>query len=137
MTVKELSQLYYLKKEINMQRQILSELEAAATGSTARITGLPHSKDVSDRVGKCAAQTADLKCLLDLNLKKSFFELNRLTEYIQSVNDSLVRQIMTYRYIYGFNWQKTAFSTGGNNNPYNLKMRLYRYLKNRQLKTSE
>lgn len=66
---------------------------------------------------------------IGFKFKKVLFELNRLTAYIQNVDDSLVRQIMTYRYIHGFNWQKTAFSVGGNNNPYNLKMRLYRYLK--------
>lgn len=90
---------------------------------------MPHGKGVSDKVGNYAPQIADLKCLLDLNLKKCFFELNKLTRYIQEVSDPLIRQIMTYRYIHGFSWQKTAFSVGGNNNPYNLKMRLYRYLK--------
>lgn len=129
MTNKELSKLYHLKKEIEIQRNRLCELENIASSCTAKITGMPHSKEISDKVGKYATQIADLKYLLDLNLKKCFFELNRLTEYIQSVDDSLVRQIMTYRYIHGFNWQKTAFSIGGNNNPYNLKMRLYRYLK--------
>lgn len=130
LTNKELSRLYYLKKEIEMQRKRLYELETIATSCTATITGMPHSKEISNKVGKYAPQIADLKCLLDLNLKKCLFELNRLTEYIQSVDDPLIRQIMTYRYIKGFNWQKTAFSVGGNNNPYNLKMRLYRYLKN-------
>ena len=129
MTNKELSKLYHLKKEIEMQRKRLYELENIASSCTAKITGMPHSKEISDKVGKYAMQIVDLKYLLDLNLKKCFFELNRLTEYIQSVDDLLVRQIMTYRYIHGFNWQKTAFSIGGNNNPYNLKMRLYRYLK--------
>ena len=130
LTNKELSRLYYLKKEIEMQRKRLYELETIAKSCTATITGMPHGKEISNKVGKYAPQIADLKCLIDLNLKKCFFELNRLTEYIQSVDDPLVRQIMTYRYIHGFNWQKTAFSVGGNNNPYNLKMRLYRYLKN-------
>lgn len=129
MTNKELSKLYHLKKEIEMQRKRLCELETLAESCRARITGLPHGKGISDKVGKYASQIADLKCLLDLNLKKCFFELNRLTEYIQNVDDPLVRQVMTYRYIHGFNWQKTAFSVGGGNNPYNLKMRLYRYLK--------
>ena len=130
MTNKELSNLYHLKKEIEMQRKRLYELETIAKSCSVRITGMPHGTEISDKVGKYASQIADLKCLLDLNLKKCFFELNRLTEYVQSVDDPLVRQVMTYRYIHDFIWQKTAYSIGGNNNPYNLKMRLYRYLKN-------
>lgn len=136
MTVKELSQLYYLKKEIKMQRERISELEAIATGCTGKITGIPggKSKSNSDKIGRYAAQIADLRCLLDLNLKKSFFELNRLTQYIQDIDDSLVRQIMTYRFIYGFNWQKIALIIGGNNKPDALRIKMYRYLKNRQLR---
>lgn len=130
MTNKELSKLYHLKKEIEMQRARLNELETLAESCTSRITGLPHGKGISDKVGTYTAQIADLRCILDLNLKKSFFELNRLTRYIQSVDDPLTRQVMTYRYIHGYNWIKTAYSIGGGNNPDNLKKKLYRYLKN-------
>ena len=130
MANKELSKLYHLKKEIEMQRKRLYELETIAKSCSVRITGMPHGTGISDKVGKYASQIADLKCLLDLNLKKCFFELNRLTEYIQTVDDSLVRQIMTYRYIHGFSWQKTASSVGGNNTSDSLKKKLYRYLKN-------
>lgn len=47
MTNKELSKLYHLKKEIEMQRKRLYELENIARSCTARITGLPHSKEIS------------------------------------------------------------------------------------------
>ena len=36
---------------------------------------------MSNKVGKYAPQIANLKCLLDLNLKKCLFELNRHTKY--------------------------------------------------------
>ncbi len=133
MTNKELSKLYHLKKEIEMQRGRIKELETIAQSCTSRITGMPHGTGISDKIGKYAVQIADLKCLLDLNLKKCFFELNRLTEYIQSVDDPLIREIMTYRYIHGFSWQKTAFNVGGNNTAGSLKKKLYRYLKNEKL----
>ena len=129
LTNKELSKLYRLKKEVQMQRIRICELETLSKYSSTTITGMPRTQEISDKVGKYASQIADLKCLLDLNLKKCLSELTRLTEYIQSVDDSLVRQIMTYRYIYGFTWQKTSFSIGGNNTTDSLKNRLYRYLK--------
>jgi hypothetical protein len=37
MTLKELSQLYYLNREIEMDRRRLAELEARASGSSAQI----------------------------------------------------------------------------------------------------
>ena len=42
----------------------------------------------------CGADKLDLKGLLNLNLKKCFYELNRLDRCIQSVNDPLAKQII-------------------------------------------
>ena len=108
MTKKELSQLYYLKKEIKEQQRRLEELETAAMSCTTKITGLPHGTGINDKIGNYAVQIADLKSLLDLNLKKCFYELNRLDGYIQSVEDSEMRIILTLRYSQGLSWQQIA-----------------------------
>lgn len=110
MTKKELSQLYYLKKEIKEQQRRLDELEAAATTCTAKITGLPSGKGISDKIGNYAAQIADLKGLLDLNLKKCFYELNRLGRYIECIDEAEMKLIFSLRYIHGMSWQKIAFA---------------------------
>ncbi len=112
MTKKELSQLYYLKKEIKEQQRRLSELEALATSCTAKITGLPNGNGVSDKIANYATEIADLKSLLDLNLKKCFYELNRLDRFISSVNDSEMRIILTLRYSQGLTWQQVAQNMG-------------------------
>ena len=118
MTRKELSQLYYLKKEIKEQQRRLDELETAATACTAKITGVPSGRGISDKIGNYAAQIADLKGLLDLNLKKCFYELNRLDRFIQNVEDSQMRIILTLRYIQGLTWQKIAFAIGEHDEQY-------------------
>ncbi len=113
MTKKELSQLYYLKKEIKEQQKRLSELEALATSCTAKITGLPNGNGVSDKIANYATEIADLKSLLDLNLKKKcFYELNRLDRFISSVKDSEMRIILTLRYSQGLSWQQIAQNMG-------------------------
>lgn len=112
MTKKELSQLYYLKKEIKEQQRRLSELEALATSCTAKITGLPNGNGVSDKIANYATEIADLKNLLDLNLKKCFYELNRLDRFISSVKDSEMRIILTLRYSQGLSWQQIAQNMG-------------------------
>ncbi len=128
MTKKELSQLYYLKKEIKEQQRRIAELEAAATKCTVNISGLPSGEGISDKVGQYAAQIADLKALLDLNLKKSFYEFNRLTRYIESVEDPVIRQIMIYRFENHMSWRQIERAIGGNNKAESLRKRLYRYL---------
>ena len=112
MTKKELSQLYYLRKEIKEQQRRLSELEALATNCTAKITGLPNGNGVSDKIANYATEIAHLKSLLDLNLKKCFYELNRLDRFISSVNDSEMRIILTLRYSQGLSWQQIAQNMG-------------------------
>lgn len=61
MTKKELSQLYYLKKEIRQLEPRIKELETEATGCTAKITGLPHGTGINNKIESYAAQIADLK----------------------------------------------------------------------------
>ncbi len=128
MTKKELSQLYYLNKEIKQQKQRLKELEAAATGCTAQITGMPHGTSVGDKVSKYAAEIADLKNLIELNIQKCWYEMNRLNRYIDSVEDSQMRQILTLRYIKQYSWYKIANEIGGNNTEDSIKKSCYRFL---------
>jgi len=129
MTKKELSQLYYLNREIEEQQRRLAELEAVATSCTANITGLPRSDNISDKLAEYAIEIADLKALLNLNLKKSFYELNRLNRYIQSVNDSQMRLILSLRYINGLSWQQIAFSIGETDESY-PRRKQNKFLKN-------
>lgn len=110
MTKKELSQLYYLNCEICQLQERLAELENLATSCTATITGMPRASGVSDKLAKYAAEIADLKSLLDLNLKKCFYELNRLNRYIQGVEDSEIRMILALRYVNGLCWEQVAAS---------------------------
>jgi len=118
MTKKELSQLYWLNREIEEQQRRLAELETLATGCTSRITGIPGGRMATDRLAHYTAEIADLRTLLDLNLRKCFCELNRLTRYINGVEDSQIRQILSLRYINGLPWQQIAFTIGETDESY-------------------
>jgi len=115
MTKKELSQLYWLNREIEEQQRRLEELECLATSCTSHITGMPRSTGVTDRLSKHVAEIVDLKGLIDLNIKKCFYELNTLNRYIETVDDSQMRMILSLRYINGLNWVQIAMGIGGGN----------------------
>lgn len=115
MNKRELSQLYYLNREIEEQQRRLQELEALATSCTSHITGMPKTQGVVDRLAGYVAEIADLRSLIDLNIKKCFFELNRLNRYISSVDDAQMRLILSLRYINGLSWVQVAVSIGGGN----------------------
>ncbi|MEI6131981.1 MAG: hypothetical protein WCQ41_04065 [Bacillota bacterium] len=118
MNKKELSQLYYLNREIEEQQRRLTELETIATSCTSFITGMPRIDGITNKVAKYAAEIADLKGLLDLNLKKCFYELNRLNRFIESITDSQMRMIISLRYVNALTWQQIAFSIGEHDEQY-------------------
>jgi hypothetical protein len=127
-TIKDLSQLYYLNREIERDKRRLAELENAAQSCTAKITGMPHGSGTGDKIGLYAAEIADLRGIIELNLQKCWYELNRLNRYISSIDDSLTRQIFTLRFVNGLPWQQVAYSVGGNNTADSVKKICYRYL---------
>lgn len=129
MTKKELSQLYYLSKEIKTKEEQLEQLKAIAESTTAQLTGMPHASVANDKIGKTAAEIADIKALIQLKIQEYWHEYNRLMRYINDIDDSLVRQIMTLRYINGMTWNAVADTIGGNTDDSVRKMH-DRYLLN-------
>lgn len=129
MTLKELSQLYYLNREIEMDKKRLQELEAEAVSISPNLTGMPRSPGVSDKVGRYAAEIADLKGIIEAKIQQCTYERNRLERYIMDIDDSLLRQIFTYRFVNGLTWDQVAAHIGGGNNEGNVRMLCYRYLK--------
>lgn len=92
------------KKEIKEQQRWLKELKTLATSCIAKITGFPNGNGVSDKIANYATKIADLKSLLDLNLKKCFYELNHINRFISSAQDSKMRMILMLRYIQNLSW---------------------------------
>ena len=122
MTNKQLSQLHYLKKEIKMHQERLTELNALAEIKSSAITGMPMSKSISDRIGYSVIKIISIKDALSKLCEE-------LTDYIENVDDPIIRMILTYRYVNNFSGEKTASKIGGRNRVSGLKKRLYRYFR--------
>lgn len=126
MTLKELSQLYHLNREIKQYENRIKELEALADGTSQNITGMPSGGGMIDKVGQIATDIAYYKSQIELNKQKCWNELNRLNAYIQSIDDSLTRQIFTLRFINGESWMGVADIIGSSE--YSVKHICYRYI---------
>ena len=126
MTRKELSQLYWLNREIEREKCRLAELEAAATNTAVNITGLPHAGGLSDRTA-LAAEIADARTIIEAKVRASIAEYNRLIRYINGIDDSFIRQIFMLRYVNGLSWNQVALSIGGNSED-SVRMAHNRYL---------
>lgn len=115
MTIKELSQLYHLRREVEMERQRLAALEERALPGAQRLSGLPGSSRGQDKLGNAAAEIADLRALIEQKLRRCLAEQQRLEAYIAGIEDSFVRQIFTCRFVEGMSWRQVADKVGGRN----------------------
>ncbi|MEG0944384.1 MAG: hypothetical protein RSD74_02090 [Angelakisella sp.] len=127
MKSKDLSRLFYLNREIEEDSQRLSELEAYAMGTSSGITGLPHIGGISNKTA-IAAEIADAKSIIEKKREISIAEYNRINRYIASIDDALVRQIVTLRFVNGLSWVQVALHIGGDNTPDSVRMALRRYI---------
>ena len=128
MTKQELSQLYYLNREIEEEKRKLDELETAATNITTKITGMPHVTDMSRKSENLSILIAEQRDLIELKVKQSVIEYNRINRYIADVGDTLMRLILSYRYINGLTWNQVAANIGGNNTADSVRVAHDRFL---------
>ena len=128
MTIRELSQLYYLNREISDLKLKIAEIEAKATDTSVKITGMPHAPTAGDKIGKLIAELDYSRSTLNNRLEQCRLELIRLNDYISKCDDSLTRQILTYRFVNGLPWTQVAASIGGTSE-YAVKKTAYRYIK--------
>ena len=128
MTLKELSQLYYLNREIEMDKRRLQELELKALPGAQSLTGMPHGSGLSDVVGRYAAEIADLRGIIEAKHRLCLYERSRLERYIAGIDDSLLRQIFTYRFVNGLPWLQVALCIGGDNTADSVRKAVKRFL---------
>lgn len=129
MTKRELSQLYWLNREIEEDKHKLTELETVAEGGTAKITGMPHVSGNGRSLENYAVLIAEQRDLIDAKIRQTVILYNRLNRYIATVPDSLMRQILTLRYVNGMSWVQVAMRVGGGNTPDSVRIAHDRFLR--------
>lgn len=131
MTLKGLSQLYYLNREIERDQERLEKLRASASAPGApNYDDMPKSPSFENRLERYIAEIVDLEAIIQAKITQCLHERARLERYIAEIPDSLTRQIFTLRFINGLSWLQVAYSIGGNNTEQGVKMICYRYIKN-------
>lgn len=129
MTVKELSQLYYLNREIERDTERLERLRSSlsAPGASA-YDGMPINPILENHFERRIAEIVDLEATIQAKITQCLHERNRLERYISDIPDSMMRQIFTLRFINRLTWRMVAFSIGGGNSEESVKKACYRYI---------
>lgn len=104
MTVKEMSQLCYLNREVPRLQQRLAELREGGGGE----------KEVATLRGR---------------LQRREQERDRLWRYIDDAEDARMRLILELRFAKRLPWVKVAERMGGGNTADGVRMMCFRYLR--------
>ena len=129
MTEKELRQYRNLKREIEQDYGTVRALECASAPGAQRFTALPRVPGITDREADYAAEIDALKQVIGERYRRCLHERLRLEHFINSVEDSVIRQAMQLRYVRGLPWEAVAVQMGSVNSPENLRQMVHRYLK--------
>lgn len=139
MNKKELSQLRYLNREIELLKEQIEKAEQDVEANMAADT-VAGSNPVwpyqprSFRVEGVAMPEYErrvqrLKRKLQRRLEELMEKREELEEYIDGIDDSQIRMILTLRYINGLSWQQVAEHIGGGNTADSVRMAHNRFLK--------
>lgn len=157
MTLKDLSQLYYLTQEIKAnQRQLeklkderereeqrLYQMRASADGvASPSFEGLPRGTSMGSKLETSVLKIVDqeqlvrakhdeivnLEIIISQRQCLLLSERVRLERYIDSIEDSLTRQIFRARFVYVQAWDQVADAVGSETSD-RVKKICYRYLR--------
>lgn len=114
MTRKELSQVYYLSKELKMWEEKLLELRNKSLVRSKEITDMPfaNTNDTHDTTFERVSRIMELQADIDvfrLNIEKKIAEIEN---YIMTLDDSLLRQIIEYRCCQLKSWRDVSALIG-------------------------
>ncbi|MBQ7976804.1 MAG: hypothetical protein IJ300_14055 [Clostridia bacterium] len=102
MTKKDLKQIYYINREIKMWQNKLDEMTEI---QSPKISGLPTAHNQGDSTSDMAIQKAEISAIVAGLLVKIQVKRREVMEFIDNIEDSIVRQIMQYRYIDLMTWR--------------------------------
>lgn len=137
MTLKELSQLYHLTREIEANEKRLEELSDLIGPATAKYSDMPKGPfNPTSPVERLAAEITDLKAIIAARQIQLIHERARLERWISDIPDSPTRQIFQYRFAECMSWMDVAERMGDDFTEYSVKQRCYRYLKEANIKSA-
>lgn len=129
MTLDELDQLFWLRKEVERLDRRIKAIESQAYNPSSQVlTGMPAEPHTNaSRVEKYAVELTDLRDVLTKRRAECRELVVRIERFISSIPDSLTRLAFSYRYVDGLEWNGVADALGGNSEA-SVKMMCYRYL---------
>lgn len=127
-TKKELKQIYYINREIEMWQRELDKLRCKSLVGSPSFSGMPRG-GIAHGVAEYATDVADIEVVIAGLLAKAQIQRKRIIEYIDGLEDSLTKQIIFYRHVSCMSWAEVANVIGGGNSEENVRQIHTRFFK--------
>lgn len=111
-TEKELNQLHYINKEIEVLKKQLDELKSRSLLKSQEITGMPHGSSTSDKTAQIAVAIREIEELYEIKLRELYLVRGRIERYINTLEDSELRLIVRLRCINNMFWEDIGAEMG-------------------------
>lgn len=120
-------EIEYLRKKIDSLQNEQAEMEKKKKNSSVMASSkdfpyTTHNVKTEGYIGLTTISAKNLSSTINLEiskLEKRYEDLleatNNVLDFIETIDDSRVRMIVTYRFIEGYSWGKVAEAMGGGN----------------------
>lgn len=128
MTRNELRQIYNLNQEVRMLQKELDKLRCKSLVKSPTVDNMPRGGKKYG-IDDYAADIADYEKAIVGLLAQAQIQQKKIIEYIQGIDDSLMRQIIFYRHISCMTWNEVAGAIGGGNTENSVKQAYSRFFR--------
>lgn len=125
MTKKDLSEIYYLKREIDTLEEQIEILKARAEKVTSTVSDMPRGSKTVD-YKDILVDTAEL---LTERINAYNERLFAIEDYVAKIDEPFIRAIIRHKYIEQKSWSQVARLMGGYNTADSVRKALDRFLK--------
>lgn len=133
-------EIKYLRKKIDSLQNEQANMEknkkhSTVKASTKEFPYTEHNVKTSGYVGLTTISERHLSSVINNEIKKLELRYEKLLQvtndtmdFIESIEDSRMRMIVTYRFIENYSWNQVADAIGGGNTEDSVKKAFYRFM---------
>ena len=115
MTIKELSEAYYIQKIIDRYDEKIAQLYASLEPGGMNFSGMPSDHSPKNRIEEVVAKVDEIKRKKRIEEIKQNAAKARIDKFIDECGNPQIRLILMYRFQDFLKWDAVAAQLGGNN----------------------
>ena len=129
MTLEDLNKHLLLREKLEKAQEMLVALRAAAQPGASRLTGMPHTPGVKDKVGDLAVEIADLTSRIDYLNAELAQQEPPIEDFIAEIEDDQTRLVFRLRFLRGLSWKEVSQILGQYTTENSVRSACYRFFR--------